>query len=73
MKDRGNRQKRNAERKERRRIFLWEVNEQLKEHRRSFVVYSVLRILVIVTMVRQFMLGFLPFAFSAAAFSRSSL
>lgn len=57
MKDRGNRQKRNAERKERRRVFLREVNEQLKEHRRSFVVYSVLRILVIVTMVRQFMLG----------------
>ena len=41
----------------RRKSFFEEVVKQLTEHRRSFIVYSILRLLVIATMIRQFMLG----------------
>ena len=41
----------------RRKSFFEEVRKQLTEHRRSFIVFSILRILVIATMIRQFMLG----------------
>ena len=56
-KNREERQIRKLDRRMRRKSFLDEVRVQLREHRRSFVVFSVLRLLVIATMIRQFVLG----------------
>ena len=48
---------RKLDRRSRRKSFFEEVRKQLTEHKRSFIVYSVLRLLVIAAMIRQFMLG----------------
>ena len=42
------------DRKKRRRVFWWSVKHELRENRRTFLVYSVLRILVIGMMILQF-------------------
>lgn len=48
--------KKPSDRKQERRDFRQAVQMELREHRSSFVVFSVLRILVVVCMVRQFFL-----------------
>ena len=45
--------------KARRRLEIWAkaMKMELREHKSSFLVYFILRILVILTMIRQFFLG----------------
>jgi len=51
------RNRKKAERAKARKEFKAAVNMELREHRSSFVAFSILRALVIVSMVRQFFLG----------------
>ena len=46
-----------------RRSFNQAVVKELREHKSSFLVFSILRVLVIVTLVRQIMLGSYESAF----------
>ena len=48
--------KKNRPRGERKRIFKQALNQELREHKSSFLVFYVLRALVVVTLVRQIML-----------------
>ena len=42
---------------EKRKKFWGDVNQELRRHKGTFIVFFILRILVVVSMIRQFMLG----------------
>ena len=55
--DMADREEKRNRRRARRAVWGKAVKMELKEHKSSFLVYTVLRILVILTMVRQFFMG----------------
>ena len=55
--DMADREEKKNRRRARRAVWGKAVKMELKEHKSSFLVYTVLRILVILTMVRQFFMG----------------
>ena len=52
--------------KREKRAFQKAIQMELREHKSSFLVFSVLRVLVIVSLVRQIMLGSYESAFYCA-------